>query len=124
MAKNKVAYIEKQTDPKVQPNFYIINDFKKPSSKKLIDSGIDSYTTTDDYVLYLKSGNLYIITDFETHRKILISANVRDYSSRKGMLFYTVVNSDTNTLYVITDFKALVKSEVVSNFSSYHVDEP
>lgn len=123
-ARNKIVYIEKQTNPKILPNFYVINDFKKPNSKKVIENGIDSYTSTDDYIVYLKGGSLFIITDFESFAKVLVSDNVVDYKTRKGMLFYTRVVNNVNTVFAITDFKTLAKIEVVSNFASYNVDDP
>lgn len=123
-AKNKILYIEKPTDPKSPPNFYVINDFKKPFSKKLIDSSIDSYASTDDYVVYLKAGNLYIITDFDTYNKVLVTDFVTEYKLRKGMLFYTRSTNLGVIAYVVTDFKNLTKHEIVSNFISYNIDEP
>ncbi|MBY0555485.1 hypothetical protein K2P97_13220 [bacterium] len=122
-SKNKIVYIEKQSNPKVPPNFYAIPDFKKPSSRKLIDNDIGTYTSTDDYIVYQKGEQLYIITDFDTYNKILVSDNVVDYRTRKGMLLYTRVINNTNTVFAITDFKTLSKIEVISNFISYNIDE-
>lgn len=123
-SKNKVLFIEKSNNPKIPPNFIAINDFKKPSSKKIIDASIDSYASNDDFIVYLKNSSLYIITDFETYNKILISDSVSEYKIRKGMLFYSRVINNTVTLFAITDFKTLTKQEVVSNYISYNIDEP
>lgn len=132
-AKNKIVYTVEvpQTDPK-KPSIYdlfVMTDFKAPGTR-LIDRGRFSFVSSSDIIAYTREGNaehkLFVITNFTTFNKIEIASAVETVRIQNNSLFYTqfekVGDKVTRNLYVITDFKTLVKYKVQSDISSFELD--
>lgn len=132
-AKNKVLYTVEVpgTDPKKPPQYdlFVMNDFKAVGTR-VIDRGRFSFVSSSDIIAYVREGNaedkLFIITNFVNFNKIEIAAAVDSVKIQNNSLFYTqlekVGDKVIRNLYVITDFKTLIKYKVQSDISSYDVD--
>ncbi len=124
-SKNKILFTTPNANPKKPDDLNIILDYKKgSSSKKLIDNQVgNSYASTEEFVVYLKDGTLYLIKDFDYLSKNSISSNVIDFKIENGILYYeTVTLTGIKTLWMITDFKNLKPIEIIQGYNSYSTD--
>ncbi|MBC7458355.1 MAG: hypothetical protein H7235_08765 [Bdellovibrionaceae bacterium] len=132
-AKNKVLYtvVVPGTDPKkpAQYDLFVMNDFKSPGTR-LIERGRFSFVSSSDVIAYVREGNaehkLFIITNFLNYNKIEIASDVETVKLQNNSLFYTqfekVGDKVIRNLFVITDFKTLIKYKVQSDISAFDVD--
>ncbi len=125
-SKNKILFTTPNADRKKPDDLNIILDYKKgSSSKKQIDTQVgNSYGSTEEFVVYLKEGNLVLIKDFDYLSKVTIAANVASFKIDKGDLYYeTVTLTGIKTLWLMTDFKNLKPIEIIQGYNSYGIDQ-
>lgn len=125
-SKNKILFTTPNADRKKLDDLNIILDYKKgSSSKKQIDTQVgNSYASTEEFVVYLKEGNLFLIKDFDYLSKNTIAGNVVNFKIDKGNLYYeTQTLAGVKTLWLMTDFKNLRPIEVVQGYNTYGIDQ-
>ena len=125
-SKNKILFATPNANPKKPDDLNIILDYKKgSSSKKQIDTQVgNAYGSTEEFVVYLKEGTLYLIKDFDYLSKNSIASNVVSFKISNGSLYYeTATTTGIRTLWIITDFKNLKSIEIVQGYNSYGIDQ-
>ncbi len=121
-AKNRVMYTVIQDPLKPQTDLYVIPDYKKPSTKKLIEYNVGHYASSPDMIVWMKGKKLFVITDFEEMTKIVISEEATGFWLKEGVLFYTIIRGKSQVLNVVHDPKTLSRIEVVSGYNDYGLD--
>ena len=124
-SKNKIIFnVPNPTIGKL-PDLYILTDYKKGIySKRFIENEVVSFASTEEYIVYsTKEGKLYMIKDFESYSKILITENLNGFRIHQNTLFYETVARNTKTLWYINDFKNLKANEVMQNYVSFDLDQ-
>ena len=65
---------------------------KGTNSKRFIESEVVSFASTEEYIVYsTKEAKLYMIKDFESYSKILITENLAGFRINQNTLFYETV---------------------------------
>ncbi len=124
-SKNKIIYTVPNPTPGRLPDLYILTDYKKGiNSKRFIESEVFSYAGTEEYIVYsTKEAKLYMIKDFESYSKILITENLASYRINQNTLFYETVVRNAKTLWYMNDFKNLKTNEIMQNYGTYDLDQ-
>lgn len=125
VAKNKILFTLPNSDPKKSDDLYILLDYKKGSSaKKQIETQVGtSYASTEEFIVYLKEGTLFLIKDFDYLGKNSIVNHVVSYKINNGALYYETLVNNVKTLWVITDIKNLKPIEIIQGYNSYGIDQ-
>lgn len=125
-SKNKILFTTPNADRKKLDDLNIILDYKKGSpSKKQIDTQVgNSYASTEEFIVYLKEGSLFLIKDFDYLSKISIASNVVSFKIDNGNLYYeTTTVPAIKTLWLMTDFKNLKPIEIIQGYNTYGIDQ-
>ena len=106
------------------PDLYIMRDFKRPNSKRIIEPEVDGpYIVTRHFIAFIKKSNLYIITDFDSLYKNQIASGVRNiFKGPDSELVFEMIKTEPQykrELYYITDFVNFKKNFISSEYVDY-----